>query len=343
MELIGQGEVFHVHTFRCRHAGEEKDEEYIKKAIELGASGIAFTDHAPFPSDVFRNRMLMAELPEYVKTLNTLKKKFRTLIKVWVGLEIEFIPSFDHMENGISYYKQLKSMEGLDFLMLGQHMYEIEAGVYSFSLDKEEVKKLEPSGLGKAMITGIATGYFDVVAHPDRCFRRRKVWDEELADISKAMIEHAIKYDVILEQNESSKKNKHHYWKEFWELAETVSDMSDNKSLRIIRGLDAHNTGEISMLTPKYSLEDTEEFNEWLKQYEKEEEQDREFVARLNSVEDGYDGFNAAVLTYVKKNRNRFDRVYNYMKKNPQALSSDIVEFISNQDDFYDDAVYPKK
>jgi len=50
-------EIFHVHTWRCEHAGEEQDCEYVKKAIELGASRIVFTDHCPFPGNPFRKRI----------------------------------------------------------------------------------------------------------------------------------------------------------------------------------------------------------------------------------------------------------------------------------------------
>ena len=54
--------IFHVHSYRCKHASQEKEEEYIKKAIKLGATQIAFTDHAPFPGNPFRNRMSIKEL-----------------------------------------------------------------------------------------------------------------------------------------------------------------------------------------------------------------------------------------------------------------------------------------
>ena len=249
MIVLGKEDIFHVHTFRCKHAGEELDEEYIKKAIELGANAISFTDHGPFPGNVFGHRMAMEELPEYIETLNALKEKYKEQIRVWVGLEIEYFPGFDCMANGESYYRQLKAMEGLDFLMLGQHMYEVELGSYSFSLDKEDLKRLEAPGIGKSIIEGIATGYFDVVAHPDRSFRRRKVWDEELAEIGRGIIEQAIRHGVILEQNESSRRHKYQYWKEFWVMAEEISDNKpDGKDLKIIRGLDAHETGELAML-----------------------------------------------------------------------------------------------
>lgn len=249
MHLLGEDELFHVHTFRCKHAGDESDEEYIKKAIELGAKSIAFTDHGPFPGNVFGHRMLMEELPEYLETLNKLKDKYKDQINVYVGLEIEYFAGFDNMANGESYYKQLKSMEGLDFLMLGQHMYEMGDGVYSFSLGSEDIKRLEAPGMGKSIVEGIATGYFDVVAHPDRTFRKRQVWDAELASISRSIIEQAIKYGVILEQNESSKRYKNYYWKEFWDMAAEISDSNpEGKELKIIRGLDAHGTHELQML-----------------------------------------------------------------------------------------------
>lgn len=249
MIILGKNQIFHVHTFRCKHASEERDEEYIKKAMELKAEAIAFTDHGPFPGNVFGNRMLIEELPEYIETLNKLKEKYKEQIKVWVGLEIEYFPGFDNMANGESYYKRLKAMGGLDFLMLGQHMYEVSVGNYSFSLDKEELDYLEAIGMGKSIADGIATGYFDVVAHPDRTFRRRKVWDEELAQIGRKIIEQALEYDVILEQNESSKRHKRQYWKEFWDIAQEMSDSNqEGKELKLIRGLDAHETGELEML-----------------------------------------------------------------------------------------------
>ena len=64
--VISDQELFHVHTFRCRHAEEIPDRAYVEKALELGAKGIWFTDHCPFPGDLFKreHRMLYKELPE---------------------------------------------------------------------------------------------------------------------------------------------------------------------------------------------------------------------------------------------------------------------------------------
>ncbi len=65
--------IFHVHSWRCGHAENANDEDYVKKAISLGASSIYFTDHAPFPGNPFRNRMNYNQLEEYISTLKVLK------------------------------------------------------------------------------------------------------------------------------------------------------------------------------------------------------------------------------------------------------------------------------
>lgn len=65
-----------------------------------------------------------------------------------------------------------------------------------------------------------------------------------------------------------------------------------------------------------------------------------EFAIRLGNVADSYYGFVTAVLNYVKKKESRFKNVERFMDDNPSALSSDILEFISEQDDFYEDAAY---
>ena len=91
---IDKTELFHVHTYRCRHAEEIPDEAYVKKAIALGASGILFSDHSPFPGNPFGNRMDIEQLPEYLDTIRMLKVKYAGKINIRVGLEIEYLPSF---------------------------------------------------------------------------------------------------------------------------------------------------------------------------------------------------------------------------------------------------------
>ena len=114
----GEKEIFHVHTYRCAHAEQVLDEEYVIKAIELGAKRLIFSDHAPYPGDIFKNRMFIEELPEYIDTINELKKEYENQIVVSCGLEVEYLPSYD------SYIRKLHDMAGIDVMVLGQHFYE---------------------------------------------------------------------------------------------------------------------------------------------------------------------------------------------------------------------------
>lgn len=232
--------IFHVHTYRCKHASEESDEAYIRKAIELGAKRIMFTDHAPFPGNPFRNRMDYEQLPEYISTLKKLRNKYLKRINVQIGLEIEYLPSFN------DYYQELVANEDLEWLILGQHMFEYEHGVYSFSDTNEVKKQTEYIGLCEAMIEGMKTGFFRVCAHPDRAFRRRKVWDNDMEELSIRIIKKAIETGTILEDNISSYKRKHQHWDQFWDtLYDRAVYGKDSDNVFVIKGLDAHSTEEL--------------------------------------------------------------------------------------------------
>lgn len=227
-----KNEIFHVHTYRCRHASDEKDIEYVKKAIELGAKRITFTDHVPFPGNPFKYRMDYEQLPEYIDTINKLKKQFSNEIEILCGLEAEWLPSYEH------YYRQLRKMDGIDLLIIGQHFCEYSNGV--FSADSEDRHK-DYRGLSKATIEGIKSGLFDVVAHPDRLFRAINVWGTEEKELAQAMIDATYENGkwngIYFEWNYSSSQNKNYLRKEFWEM---IPD-----SQMIVKGLDAHSVEDM--------------------------------------------------------------------------------------------------
>ena len=228
--------IFHVHTYRCGHAENIPDEAYVKKAVELGADEIWFTDHAPFPGNPFGSRMNYDELEEYLDTLSLLKKK-HTDITIHIGLEAEYFPHFDADD----YYKHLRSLPNLEILLLGQHMAEVSASLpaYSFSESEEFLIANEYKLLGKALVQGIATGYFDIIAHPDRIFRRCSMWDTDMDAVSNEIIQTAIKADIPLEMNLSSVEISINYKREFWRFV-------PNTAKRVI-GFDAHSLYEMEL------------------------------------------------------------------------------------------------
>ena len=228
MALPGKNALFHVHTFRCKHAGDYPDREYVEKVLELGADQIWFTDHAPFPGNPFGNRMDIEELPEYVSSLKELREEFAGKIEVKIGLEIEYLPYADYTPE---YYQGLRDSEEFDILMLGQHFYQEMDGTMSFDTAAGKGNN-EMCGMSDNIVKGIMSSFFDAVAHPDRIFRRRKVWDDRMAHISEEMIRFAVMEKIPLEKNLNSMRHKHHYWKEFWEMVP--------KEHPVIYGIDAH-------------------------------------------------------------------------------------------------------
>lgn len=220
--------IFHVHTYRCTHASEDSDEAYVLAAISLGAKSIVFTDHAPFPDDLFGNRMRSVQLQEYISSLKSLKSRFKTSIDVRIGLEIEFLPSY------LPYYFVLKDNADIDILMIGQHFFEIRKGYYSFALPD---RSKEYQGLSEAICAGIETGLFNTVAHPDRIFRHQgEEWTVEMSKLSEKIINLARERNVLLEKNFCSMQQHSYYRAEFWEK------ISDEE---IIYGCDAHNVKEL--------------------------------------------------------------------------------------------------
>ncbi len=228
-------DIFHVHTNRCGHAGDEQDEAYVQKAIELGVTGIWFSDHAPFPLNPFRGRMKMETLPEYLYSLFRLKRKYEDDIDIHIGLETEYFEGYDM----IGYYDYLRSQSEIEFLLLGQHMgYDEKTNDYTFHWDKEKLIACEYSQLALEIVKGIQSGYFDAVAHPDRIYRRKKEWDPFMEMIAGNICQNAANYGIPLEKNLHSMKEKNQYWAQFWEMA-------DDLGANAVFGYDAHSTSQM--------------------------------------------------------------------------------------------------
>lgn len=228
MYIPVDNEIFHVHTYRCGHAAMDSDEDYVLKAIEHRAERIVFTDHAPFPKDPFGSRMRMSEYAEYLDSIHSLRDKYRDSIQVLCGVEVEFFPQY------LDYYRELR--ETLDVMVLGQHMYMHEDGTYNF-MDKDRSK--EYKGISDAMIAGMKTGLFDVLAHPDRMHMRHPEIDEDIRSAIRNVANTALEYDVLLEKNYGSMYKEHNYSQGFWEIAGDV---------KYIHGYDAHGIADFDMI-----------------------------------------------------------------------------------------------
>ena len=80
-----------------------------------------------------------------------------------------------------------------------------------------------------------------------------------------------------------------------------------------------------------------------IKRLEIERDEVRELVNKLSNVPNAYTGFVLGITTYAKKKPERMAKVMEYMEQNPNATTSDIVRFVVEQEDFYEDAISSKK
>ena len=90
---------YHVHTFRCGHAGGQS-REFVEKAIERGISEIAFTDHIPlyFLAPEKRDpRLAMREdqFAGYLEEVAALQSEFAGTIAIRLGLEADYAEGFE--------------------------------------------------------------------------------------------------------------------------------------------------------------------------------------------------------------------------------------------------------
>lgn len=97
----------HTHTLYCD--GKNSTEEMIQAAIERGFDSIGISTHGPVPFASDWN--IQKENTEaYIEEVNSLKEKYKNEIKVYLGMEMDYIPGtgFDEevkaLINRLDYY-----------------------------------------------------------------------------------------------------------------------------------------------------------------------------------------------------------------------------------------------
>lgn len=116
---------YHTHTKLCGHA-IGMSEDYVKQALERGFLEIGISDHGPIPRSwmspetydaMWLSRQMDFEMYKeiYLPDLERTIKKYGHLIKIYKGVEIEYIEGYD------DYYQAL--LKDLDYLALGMHFF----------------------------------------------------------------------------------------------------------------------------------------------------------------------------------------------------------------------------
>lgn len=235
---------YHTHTYRCGHADNNmSDEDFVKLFVKKGFNKIAFTDHCP-EKEIIDNRknmrMKYSEKDEYLSSIKLLKEKYKDIIEIETGFEVEYLPGQEQ--------NLLKLKNETDKIILGQHfIYDTNKNLKIFRkidfTDDDLLKYAEYIKI--AMENKIP----DIIAHPDLYMLSRKKFGDNESKVAHLICAAAEKCSVPLEINLTEpvlylvgKREKITYpCKEFWKIA------SEYKNLKVVYGIDAHFQNQIEL------------------------------------------------------------------------------------------------
>jgi histidinol-phosphatase (PHP family) len=104
---------FHTHSLFCD--GKDTIEAFVEAALEHDFRRLGFSGHAPVP---FENGFAIrhAALQEYCDTVRQIEQKYKNQIKVFLGLEADYIPGVT------TPFIELKESCGLDYIIGSVHL-----------------------------------------------------------------------------------------------------------------------------------------------------------------------------------------------------------------------------
>ncbi len=246
---------FHTHTRLCHHA-LDLPVDYAVQAEKEGCSALGFSDHCPFPESVSdywpEIRMTIKESEFYRNEIEKAKKKVS--FPIYTGYECEWEKSCS------SWYDELKSSYGAEYLVLGSHW--VTSGTSHIYVREIDTPKLLNKYIDQT-IDGMRSGKFAYLAHPDLFMLTGREWNEQTIACSQALINAAVDLGLPIEingtgisraPNSTNKGMRYQYpYLEFWELAAQTK-------VKVICNSDAHNPEDVI-------------FNAW---------KTRDFAKRLN-------------------------------------------------------------
>lgn len=231
---------YHTHTQRCLHA-QGTEEDYIAAALAAGVEILGFSDHAPFPDHDYGYRMPYSELKAYFSAVDRLSKEHVSDIIIRKSLEIEFLPKYR------SYYEQLLTEKKVDYLLLGEHIYqETPDRIRNITVEAESTETY--LHYARAVSDALDTGYYRMVAHPDIFAMNKFAWDRNCDAACELILDAAVRNRVVIEFNANGFRRGIHQYPDgerymyphvnFW--TKVV-----HSGLEVIVGSDCHNPTQV--------------------------------------------------------------------------------------------------
>ena len=182
---------YHVHTFRCGHAGGAS-RDFVVRAVERGLAEMAFTDHVPLyflpePDRDPRLAMREEQFEEYVAEVRGLAREFAAAIPVRLGLEA------DYAEGHEAALSRWLARADFDVVLGSVHWVAggwIDAPGSAARFEREGTDALYIEYY-RLLAKAAATGFFDVLTHFDLPKKHGHRPSRALSDSEDAAIEAA--------------------------------------------------------------------------------------------------------------------------------------------------------
>ena len=201
------------HTHSLYSDGSSQPEEYIIEAISKGFNILGFSEHSPLP---FENKFSFRKenKDEYITLLQNLKQKYSSLISIFSGMEMDYIPGMS--EN----FSKIKAEYKLDYLIGSVHLIRPQDSDElwftdgpDFEIYDQGLNELFGGDIKKAVTAYyyqlnemVESQHIDIVGHldkikmhnHDRFFREDETWYKSLVSETLDLIQDR---DIIVEVN----------------------------------------------------------------------------------------------------------------------------------------------
>lgn len=182
---------FHTHNYMCGHAGGTVS-DYVKEAVKHNYDVIGISDHCAHPLTSHSPYMTIETLQStYLPQFKEANIQYGNKITIKSAVEIEYF------ENNDDYYQTLRN--NLDYLVMGQHEYLFEGKRKSSFFDGADEENV--TAYCNNVISGIRSGFFSLIAHPDVIFYCAPNITQKMATEFERVVKEAKEYDVTLELN----------------------------------------------------------------------------------------------------------------------------------------------
>ncbi|MCS6970743.1 MAG: histidinol-phosphatase [Planctomycetota bacterium] len=204
--------VYHLHTYRCRHARGDAV-HYAQEARAAGLQRIGVADHTPLPDGRWPTvRMQLAELADYEAAVESARAAVPEL-EILLGMECEIEPAY------FGWYRDTFLARGYNYLI---------GSVHFVTVGDEELSAFGACRSVEALVQWVQrirqaceSGLFAFIAHPDNiACGDPAAWTPEVAAATREVCAIAAAHGMPLELNALGLMEGRGYpWRPFWELA----------------------------------------------------------------------------------------------------------------------------